>query len=577
MRRASRVAALLSLALPAALALAAPVPRVPVPHFFGPIAAPPLDPPLRLTGTFGEYREGHFHAGVDFSTGEVVGKRVYAALPGAIIRLRASGAGYGRSIYLKADDGRLLVYGHLDSFDEPLASYVDSAQRATATYEQDLWPDTTRFRVRAGQRLGWSGRSGTGPPHLHFEIRRGDEAYNPLLAGVVVDDTVPPRIRAVVGQELPQKRLTASRVTVAAVDVRANGRPTMAPWRIRAATRYGTTTCEFDSVSWASGMSEVDHVYDLGRQFDDSLSHYAVRMWPPDQNVTRVVTGTHELDPGDTLTVEVTDAAGNDVVQRFTAADVPQMSRDVVATRRMEAAVGAGPEPGGHDPTAAETRDWSLDLLPAQGAQSKPAWRPLAWSVPAYAAFEAQRVWMQRRGAPATRGELHSASMCIEVGPPTLILRAPAQVAFELPPHAATAQLGLYRNSGDGWDYVGAELDSSRTRIVGGSRQVGAFALFLDTQPPRIAVAAVPRTVVTSPYPKWALEAVLTEDGSGVDRAKTTWIVDGKSVPSEWDGMVSTLRWKPWRAPERGRHSYEIVATDHAGNVARKRGTFVIG
>lgn len=29
---------------------------------------PPLAPPLRLTGTFGEYRRGHLHTGIDLST-----------------------------------------------------------------------------------------------------------------------------------------------------------------------------------------------------------------------------------------------------------------------------------------------------------------------------------------------------------------------------------------------------------------------------------------------------------------------------------------------------------------------------
>ncbi len=138
-----------------------------------PLARPPLDPPLRLTGTFGEYRTGHFHAGVDLSTEEQVGRVVYASLDGHMVRMRTSGVGYGRSLYLLAPDGRLLVYGHLDAFDEPVASYVDSVQRATGQYEQDLWPDSSRFQIHAGQRLGWSGRSGTGPPHLHFEIRRG--------------------------------------------------------------------------------------------------------------------------------------------------------------------------------------------------------------------------------------------------------------------------------------------------------------------------------------------------------------------------------------------------------------------
>ena len=42
--------------------------------YFSPLARAPLDTPLVVTGGFGEFREGHFHAGVDLSTGGRVGK-----------------------------------------------------------------------------------------------------------------------------------------------------------------------------------------------------------------------------------------------------------------------------------------------------------------------------------------------------------------------------------------------------------------------------------------------------------------------------------------------------------------------
>jgi murein DD-endopeptidase MepM/ murein hydrolase activator NlpD len=107
--------------------------QVRAPQYFPPLDRPPLDPPLRLSGSFGEYRPGHFHAGLDFATGGQVGLPVYASLPGSVVRVRASGVGYGRSVYLQADDGRLLVYGHLDAFDEPLASYVAAVQDSAST------------------------------------------------------------------------------------------------------------------------------------------------------------------------------------------------------------------------------------------------------------------------------------------------------------------------------------------------------------------------------------------------------------------------------------------------------------
>src|SRR6185503_14645914 len=121
---------------------------------------PPLPGRLVMAGSFGEHRNSHIHAGVDLSTGGVVGMPVLASESGVIERVRASGAGYGRSLYLRAADGRLLVYAHLDAFDEPMASFITAVQDSHGVYEQDLWP-SPGFRVKVGQRIGWSGRSGT--------------------------------------------------------------------------------------------------------------------------------------------------------------------------------------------------------------------------------------------------------------------------------------------------------------------------------------------------------------------------------------------------------------------------------
>ena len=84
------MAAALHIARPAlilALLAAGPLPAAaadpariePAPALLPPLAHPPLDPPLRITGSFGELRGGHFHAGLDFSTGGTTGRPVYAA------------------------------------------------------------------------------------------------------------------------------------------------------------------------------------------------------------------------------------------------------------------------------------------------------------------------------------------------------------------------------------------------------------------------------------------------------------------------------------------------------------------
>jgi hypothetical protein len=77
-------------------------------------------------------------------------------------------------------------------------------------------------------------------------------------------------------------------------------------------------------------------------------------------------------------------------------------------------------------------------------------------------------------------------------------------------------------------------------------------------------------------YSRWALEARLNDDGSGVG-ARTTWFeVDGRRVPSEWDSEERILRWRPRRAPAKGAHRFTVIATDRAGNERRAGGRFVM-
>jgi hypothetical protein len=249
----------------------------------------PLAGPLDVAGGFCEYRHGHFHAGFDLGTERRVGRPVLAPLSGTIERVRASGVGYGRSLYLRADDGRLLVFGHLDGYSGAVAAYVRAAQDSSSAYEQDLWPQAGRFRFRAGETIAWSGESGAGGPHLHFEIRRGDMAYHPGRAGLVVPDTAPPTLTdltlepldadsRVAGSAGPRTFTLARRETINVIGrVRAivgardgiwSGVDRMVPWEVGMEWAGGRVVCRFDSVSWATDMEQGDLVYDAGRVLD---------------------------------------------------------------------------------------------------------------------------------------------------------------------------------------------------------------------------------------------------------------------------------------------------------------------
>ncbi|HDS09607.1 MAG TPA: M23 family metallopeptidase, partial [Firmicutes bacterium] len=76
----------------------------------------PLSNSPGITSSYGEYRLGAFHMGIDFSTEREVGRPVFAVKDGYVWRIRQDRTGYGKVIYLKHGDGTMTVYAHLSSF-----------------------------------------------------------------------------------------------------------------------------------------------------------------------------------------------------------------------------------------------------------------------------------------------------------------------------------------------------------------------------------------------------------------------------------------------------------------------------
>lgn len=163
----------------------------------------PVDRVPEIVSSFGEYRYDHLHAGIDISTGGATGLPVRAAAEGTVVRLKVEWRGYGRALYLRHADGRTTVYGHLERFEEAalgLEARVARRQSEAGTrYPGDILLDPP-VPVRRGQVIAFSGESGVGLPHLHFEVRGpADEPMDPLQAGLPAPhDAEPPVLDAVV-------------------------------------------------------------------------------------------------------------------------------------------------------------------------------------------------------------------------------------------------------------------------------------------------------------------------------------------------------------------------------------------
>jgi hypothetical protein len=178
-----------------------------------------------LTSTFGEFREAHFHSGIDVSTNGRTGYPCYAVAGGDIARVRVSCRGYGKVVYLRMDDGRTAVYAHLSEFAGALADTVRAIQqsRGTVHFEREF-PEGT-IRVERGELIAKTGQTGAGIPHLHFEIRDEQErALDPLSYGIGVEDDKPPRITRIALTPLTPESLVDGDSRTVIVDVdRENG------------------------------------------------------------------------------------------------------------------------------------------------------------------------------------------------------------------------------------------------------------------------------------------------------------------------------------------------------------------
>lgn len=155
----------------------------------------PTDASQYLTSSFCEFRPRHYHAAFDIKTWNQSGYKIFAIDDGYIYRVRVSATGYGKAIYLKLNDGNHVVYGHLQGFTPELQEWADRRRLETRQNILNAYPGPEQFPVTKGQHIGYTGETGIGVPHLHFELRnRHHQPINPMpFYRDRITDTVAPR------------------------------------------------------------------------------------------------------------------------------------------------------------------------------------------------------------------------------------------------------------------------------------------------------------------------------------------------------------------------------------------------
>ncbi|WP_140937340.1 M23 family metallopeptidase [Sphingobacterium lumbrici] len=160
----------------------------------------PLNIAPDASGTFGELRSTHFHAGDDYRTQQKIGLPLHAAAEGYVSRVRVQIGGGGNSVYIDHPNGYTSVYLHMDSFNDVLTNIVRAEQYKQRRFDVDIILEPGRVNLTKGQRIGNAGNTGgSAGPHLHFEIRdtKSQHPLNPQLFGLHFTDRFNPTIHGV--------------------------------------------------------------------------------------------------------------------------------------------------------------------------------------------------------------------------------------------------------------------------------------------------------------------------------------------------------------------------------------------
>ncbi|NOZ13325.1 MAG: M23 family metallopeptidase [Acidobacteria bacterium] len=554
----------------------------------------PLPANYGITGTFMEYRHQHIHAGFDLSTDGKDGLPVRCFDNGFIVLIKVQKRGYGRVLYIRHPKEKLVsVYGHLDRFSAPLEKIVSRYKRLRKTRYPGTIVPKHPIPVRKGQIIAYSGESGVGWPHLHFELRNlKNEPVNPEKYGFSVQsDKQAPDFRFLnIYPATPDSTVNgACRATRIPVQKLSNGNYSLPPFQISGQVFLSVTIHDTDGrkgplaiyslhaqlnnqpfYQYLADQFSYDRfkrssaIYDLG-QTRLSPASYGFNLFViPGSNLSsqhyhppRFKTGNNRI------TITTRDFAGNTAHLSFRF------------SRRKK--TGDTQSQQWFTPSAALVNQKILKAAsirhPAAVTINRKKWTVVAYStLPAHLKLGNVQIETEGYNAspmllyvqkqpelPKAEGLLPVAGTGIEIQPGLIFLK---HLLLIFQAEKINPQMGWFRYDRvkRKWKYRNSEIDRQKQTVTADNFKNGSYRLFLDISAPKI---------IRNPYffrnrTAWHI----TDTGKGVDDSQI-FLSRGKK---KWKMEYDPDRKIAWIDKHLPRGHYRISVKDFAGNAAEKSG-----
>lgn len=526
----------------------------------------PIDRPPMITGTFGEYRGPHFHHGIDVSTGGKTGYRVYAAADGYVSGVMYQQWGIGYALLVTHGNGWKTLYGHLERFDDNILmneKIKGVAERILNRKDFRVDFNKPAIMVKKGAVIGYSGESGIGLEHFHFEVRKGDgEPVNPLINGITVADRNPPVINSVTLIPLNGVSRVDGSAKEKKFPVIVTGKNTCtvkAPSAPLLAGTVGIAVNAYDRIGIRNGVAPYGFDF-----FADNRLLYQIRYRRIERSLSRRVGLYYDYDHSSLSSYTMflydrtssrgvirAEKEGKVVEIRIVCHDAAENATTLV----FQVKTGAAPK----DPPSP-----SPNLVTGRSLELASADRQCSVTYPRGSALYDEIVTMETEEQLRVRiPGISSRSAVYSVSPTNLCIDRAAEIVIAYD-GADYRKVGLYRLSRNGkfFSCIGSRYDDGKKAFRVPVMRMGKFFLASDNAVPRIRF----RNGMTVKEGD-TVRLSVSDIGSGLDLARAEVKVDGRDVAWDFDPdrrCIEILRHNGIWA--KGKHVITARISDMAGN-----------